>query len=183
VGVLGLATASELSQLLIRSHSTDATTVVYAVAGGAAGAALVLSRAAGPRAWIGPAIAVWLAATLGSGLEPWRFSLGHVGTVGWVPFSHYFERTDAYALADAMMQILLYAPLGFLLAARDPGVGLVRAGLAGAAVGGIVEGGQLLLSGRVTDVTDVLLGGAGAAVGAWVSGKGTGVEGVAPDLR
>jgi VanZ family protein len=178
-GVLILSSLAELAQLFVRSRTADATTVAWAVAGGAAGAVLVASRAdRAPRDWIPTAIAAWLAATVASGLEPWRFSLAHRGSIGWVPFEIYFERTDAYALADAMMQIVRYAPLGLLLAARAPGSGLGRAGAAGAIVAGLVEVGQVFLPDRVADVTDVVLGGAGAAFGAWVLGRAAPVPGL-----
>ena len=107
------------------------------------------------------------AATFASGLEPWRFGRPSTVSFDWIPFFHYFTRTDAYALADASMQILLYAPCGFLLAARGGGVGLAGAGAAGAAAGAMVEAAQLFLPDRTADTTDVLLAGAGAALGAW----------------
>jgi VanZ family protein len=44
----------------------------------------------------------------------------------------------------------------------------LRAGIAGAVVGALVEGGQVLLPARVPDTTDVILGGAGAFLGAWI---------------
>jgi VanZ family protein len=105
------------------------------------------------------------------GLAPWSFAwpdLAHYTWLRVLPFIHYFLRTDVYALADAVLQALLYLPLGALLAARPRGVSLAASAAAGLGVAALVEAGQVFAAGRVADVTDAAVGGAGAAVGAWI---------------
>ena len=162
--LLGLAVSVELVQLVIASHATDATSVFLFCVGGAIGWRAVAGR---PRVsaqeWIAPGLAVWTAATLVTGLSPWRFAPPDFAAYGpeqFLPFIYYFLRTDVYALGDAVVQMLLYLPLG-LLAPK-------RAILVGAAVAAVVEGGQLFAIGRVADVTDIALGALGAAAGAWL---------------
>jgi VanZ family protein len=169
--VLVLAIMSEGVQLFVRGRAVDATTILLATLGGALGAGVAGNIDRSLRQLLAPAIAVWLGAVLASGLEPWRFVELGKGTFRghhFLPFLHYFVRTNVYALADASMQVLLYSPVGALLVARDRSVTPVRAGLAGAVVGALVESGQFLLPTRVPDTTDVILGGVGASFGAWV---------------
>ncbi len=170
--VVVLAIAAEASQLFIRSRTPDATTVLWAGLGGAVGAGLV-ARAAGreARRWAGPALLIWLAAALLEGLSPGRFAWPDPEDFSWLqllPFIHYFLRTNIYALADAVMQALVYLPAGFLVALRGGSRPIRSALIFGLAAAGVVEAGQILLPARVADVTDVALGGLGAALGAWI---------------
>jgi glycopeptide antibiotics resistance protein len=170
--LIGLAVSVEGVQLLITSHATDATSVLLFCVGGAAGWGAVSARpGVTARAWTGPGLAVWTAATAVAGLSPWRFAspdLAAYGPERFVPFIYYFLRTDVYALGDAVVQILLYLPLG-LLARR-------RAVLVGAVVAALVEGGQLFAVGRVADVTDVALGALGAGAGTWLVRRGLAIR-------
>lgn len=162
--LFGLALATEFAQLLIVSHTTDATSVLFFCVGGAIGWGAVSTRAdAEARVWAGPGLAVWIVATLVTGLSPWRFApadLSRYGPERLLPFIHYFLRTDVYALGDAVVQILLYLPLGLLLRSR--------AVLVGGVVAALVEGSQLFTVGRVADTTDVALGALGGGVGTWL---------------
>jgi glycopeptide antibiotics resistance protein len=162
--VMALAAGTEGVQLLVRSRTTDATTVFFAWLGGAGGVAFVLASRV--RAGLAPAaICVWLAATLLAGLSPWRFELPR-GVVSdplrFLPFLHHFHRTDVGALADTFLQALFYAPLGALLAARSIEVSPRRAAAAGCAVAAAVEILQVFVPGRTADTTDVALAGIGA---------------------
>lgn len=167
-----LAVAAELSQLLIRSHATDATTVLFSWIGLSLGVAVVGRRPERPAVhWAVPALTLWAVSTVVAGLSPW--DLAPPTFEGWtlmraLPFIHYFLRTDVYALADATLQILLYLPAGFLLSSRPHRTSLLIAAGLGAAVALTVEIGQLFVVGRVADITDVALGGIGGAIGAGI---------------
>jgi len=175
VAVAGLAILSEGSQLIVRGRVTDATTVLFATLGGAIGAALVHAYRNRPaRDLAVPAIAIWAAAVLAAGLDPWHFGAPGPGTFHpqrFLPFIFYFRNTNVYALADASLQILTYMPLGALLRARDARCSLWQGALAGALAGLVVEASQVFLP-RVADLTDVCLGAAGAALGVWIWRRG-----------
>jgi VanZ family protein len=171
-GIVGLALAAETSQLFIRSRTPDATTVLLAVLGGTGGAMIVGRMRERPAsAWTGAALLAWTTATLLDGLAPGRFAVPDPAHFSWMqllPFIHYFQRTDVYALADAGVQGLAYLPAGFLLAIRGRPHPLRDALVLGALVAGSVEIGQIFLPDRVADITDVAVGAAGAALGAWI---------------
>jgi glycopeptide antibiotics resistance protein len=167
--VLALAAGTELVQLLVRSRTSDATTVLFSFLGGGSGVLLVL-RARNPdiKRLGMAAIVVWVTTTLVSGLSPWRFGLPpHASPEIWrlTPFIHHFLRTNVYALTDTMMQMLFYAPLGILIAARSSAPTARASVLIACCVAGAVELAQILIPERTPDTTDVALGGIGAALG------------------
>jgi hypothetical protein len=74
-----------------------------------------------------------------------------------------------FALADAILNVLLFTPLGFLLGLRRHAVPLrVWGGLTMLAV--LIEVTQILLPGRFPTVSDVLANSAGAALGLLLAG-------------
>ena len=90
-----------------------------------------------------------------------------------IPFWAYYRRTDIYALADLVDQVLAFVPLGALRAARDSRRAVRRSLLIGLGFGLILEAGQLFLADRTAEITDALSAAAGAALGAWLWGRGS----------
>jgi VanZ family protein len=172
----GLALLIEVAQLAIPGRVSDASSVIIAIAGAAAGAAVVGSAPRwAARRWIGPALACWSAVILLSSWTPPHLALSGRWPPDWsqlVPFWSYYRRTDIYALADLIDQVLAFVPLGALLAARDACHAVRRALWVGFAFGAILEAGQLLLADRTAEITDALAASAGAALGArlWLLG-------------
>jgi VanZ family protein len=64
-------------------------------------------------------------------------------------------------------QVVVFAPLGALLAARSWRQSFFGAALIGLALGVVLEIGQVFIPGRTSDLTDALSAGAGAGLG-WV---------------
>jgi glycopeptide antibiotics resistance protein len=83
-----------------------------------------------------------------------------------VPFWSYYRRTDVYAVADLLNQVMSFIPLGVLLAVKDPRRPLGRALVLGLGLGLLLEAGQLGLADRTAEITDALSAGAGAFAGA-----------------
>jgi VanZ family protein len=75
-----------------------------------------------------------------------------------------------YLLSDVLGNVALFVPLGVAVAGalgpRQPAVRLAAAGAAGAVLSAAIEGVQLLVPGRATDVDDVIFNTLGALVGA-----------------
>ena len=66
--------------------------------------------------------------------------------------------------ADAVLNVVMFAPLGFLIASRGRGVGAAfLCGLVGSV---LIEGSQLFLAGRHAGLSDLLWNSSGALVGA-----------------
>jgi VanZ family protein len=134
-----------------------------------------------PRAWlVGIALVVgailWL--TLRPG-DPPGFPTG----TNLRPFEHHGRALQAllaehpnrgvlvyYLLSDVLGNVALFVPLGVAVAGalgpRQPAVRLAAAGAAGAVLSAAIEGVQLLVPGRATDVDDVIFNTLGALVGA-----------------
>jgi glycopeptide antibiotics resistance protein len=168
-GTVTLAAGCEVLQLLVKSRTTDAGTVLVAATaallGIGAGKALRYDRAR--LATI--AIGAWAAATLLAGLDPWRFAAPSFALADferWLPFIHHFRRTNFNALADVLLQCIQYAPLGALLVLRRPSTRTVPAALSGFAIGLAVEILQGLLPSRTPDTTDAIFAAAGSYLGA-----------------
>ncbi len=168
----GLALLVEVAQLVIPGRVADSSTVVAAVAGAAAGAVVVGSFPGWTaRRWIGPALACCSAAIILSSWTPpipapparWPPDLSQ-----FVPFWSYYRRTDIYAVADLLDQVLAFVPFGALLAALDSRHAVRRSLLLGLAFGLVLEGGQLFLADRTAEITDALSASAGATLGAWL---------------
>ena len=69
-----------------------------------------------------------------------------------------------YALADAILNLLLFLPIGFLLGLRHKGSHVrTWAGLTALAV--LIEVAQLFIPGRFATLSDILMNSAGAAIG------------------
>ena len=164
-----LSLAIEASQLAIPARDVDATSIVLAVFGSAAGAAAVVrSRELDPHRLIMPAIAIWCLAVTFTLWNPPRFT--RPAPPYWnlamvVPFwSYFFSRTIA-DLADVIGQVLVFIPLGALLAARTNRQSFVGALLIGLSLGFVFEFGQAFLPGRAADISDALSAAAGTALG------------------
>ena len=170
VGVsLLLSLAIEASQLAIPTRDVDATSIVLALFGSASGAAVVvLSRERDPRRLIMPAIVIWSLAVIFTLWNPPRFTpreppYWNLAMV--VPFwSYFFSRTLA-DLADVIGQVLIFMPLGALLAARTNRQSFVGALLIGLSFSAVREVGQAFLPGRSPDISDALSAAAGTAAG------------------
>ena len=75
--------------------------------------------------------------------------------------------------SDALTNVLVYFPLGWLLALRLPGLGWLRAGLFGCALSLAIEYLQAYLPGRVPSLLDWTLNTAGALLGAAFASRRT----------
>lgn len=165
----GLALAIEVAQLTIRGRVADMASVVFALIGSAAGAAAVswFSRRT-PRQWVSPALVVWATTVMLAAWTPPHLAASGIQSLqAWqfVPFWSYYWRTDVYAVADLLNQVMSFIPLGVLLAVKDPGLPVRRALVFGFGVGLVLEAGQLGLADRTAEITDALSAGAGAVLG------------------
>ena len=82
-----------------------------------------------------------------------------------MPFWSYLDSRSLADLADLVGEVLVFVPLGALLAARSWRQSFAGAVLIGLALGAVLEIGQLFLPSRTADVTDVLSAAAGAGLG------------------
>jgi glycopeptide antibiotics resistance protein len=165
-----LALAIELAQLAITGRVADMTTVILALLGSATGAAVVTwSAPRSPRRWVVPALVVWgVVVALAAWTPPHLAAPGSrsLRASQLIPFWSYYRRTDVYALADLVNQVLSFLPLGVLMAVRAPRLPAWRALVVGLGLGLVLEAGQLGLAERTSEVTDALAAGAGALLGA-----------------
>jgi VanZ family protein len=165
----GLSLANEAIQVVIPSRVVDMTSVALALMGSALGAAAVARSAAeDARRWINPALVIWGLAVVLAAWNPPSFTwpvppLWRLERV--VPLWSYFRSRRLADLADLVGQVLVFVPLGAVLAARSWRQSLPGAVLIGLAVGAVLEIGQVFLPGRTADVTDVLSAAAGAGLG------------------
>ncbi|MGB8437444.1 MAG: VanZ family protein, partial [Burkholderiales bacterium] len=87
----------------------------------------------------------------------------------WLPFYYHYFVSEAHAMASALAQLALYAPLG--LAASlwfpKPRVAPAIGAIAAACVALMVELSKAFIPGKHPDITDVLIG----AVGAWLAAR------------
>jgi len=86
------------------------------------------------------------------------------------PFALFFGRMTS-SRTDALTNLLVYVPLGWLLALRMPGLGSIRAALFGWALSLSIEYLQAYLPGRVPSVMDWGLNGAGTLLGAGLASR------------
>ena len=82
-----------------------------------------------------------------------------------VPFWSYFDSRNLADLADVISQVLIFMPLGALLAARSWRQSFAGALMIGLAFGLVLEVGQAFLPDRLADVSDALSAAAGTATG------------------
>jgi glycopeptide antibiotics resistance protein len=166
-GVLSLAI--EALQLVVPARAFDMTSVALAVLGSVLGSVLVAGFGdRDARRWINPAISIWgLAVVLAAWAPPrftwpvppfWRLEMV-------VPFWSYFDSRSLADLADVVQEVLIFLPLGALLAARSWRQSFLGAVLTGLALGVVLEFGQVFLPSRSADVTDALSAAAGTGLG------------------
>jgi glycopeptide antibiotics resistance protein len=164
-----LSLAIETCQLAIPARDVDATSLVLALLGSAAGAAMVLrSRGDDPKRLIGPAVAIWWLAVFFAVWNPPRITWPeppYLRLERVIPFwSYFFSRTLA-DLADVIGQVLIFIPLGALLAARTNRQSFAGVLMIGLSLGVVIEVGQAFLPGRTADISDAISAAAGTALG------------------
>jgi len=119
--------------------------------------------------WLRPALLAWLAVVV-LATFPWTSltSHPHWGRVRWVPF------TDIVKPQDLLANLVLYFPLGVLVAGRSasgPRVAL-QAALAAVLVSSATEAAQVYSHGRWASLTDVVTNVLGAMAGlTWARGR------------
>jgi VanZ like family len=140
-----------------------------ALVGSTVGAvSLVRSRSRYARDWIAPALCVWAAiAALKFWAAPNFAAPGppYIRPEWFVPFWSYYVRTNAAALGDVIDQVLIFIPLGALLAAGSRRRSIIQVAMIGFAVGLILEVGQVFLPERTAELTDALSASVGAGLG------------------
>jgi glycopeptide antibiotics resistance protein len=174
----------EFLQLFVYTRRFDTTDVVTGAAAVLAGWGLGRLVSWGRRAWAaGPGLPggaraalllAWLAVAVFLCWQPFNFltDLRLVGerlaNVSPLPFADYYTGTDYNAFDQFLHKMLLFIPVGVLLTpAASPG----RARhawpvlLAAAALGALLEGGQLFLPEHYASLTDILADTSGAWLG------------------
>ncbi len=165
----GLCLATEFIQIAIPSRQIDMTTVLMAVLGSTIGAvSVVRSGARHAHFWIVPGLSIWGALAVLSHWTPpdIAWPLRPFFRPEWlVPFWSYYVRTSPAALADLIDELLIFVPLGVLLAAGSKRRSILQAVLIGFAVVLVLEAGQLFLPERTAELTDALSAAVGAGLG------------------
>jgi len=132
----------------------------------------------------------WAVVVLAAFWFPYQFEWSQAGLVARLqqalrlPFATYYAGSEYHALNELLRKMLMFGPGGLLwaahVAARPPWQRRVLWGwgaLAALALALLVEAGQLLLPGKVADLTDVVLQASGAwlglAIGRRLWGLGT----------
>lgn len=177
VFVLGLSAAAaiELAQLFAVSRYFDAIDILSGGAAVLAGwfvAQRYASSAVQPQLRR-VLLALSLAALIFMEWQPFDFSLTlsearvRLHRVSLLPFVDYLRGNYLNALDDGIHKIMLFAPLGVLLAPSTPASwgALLRCGLLAVAVAAVLEAGQMFLPTRYASLTDVLVGGTAAGIG------------------
>jgi VanZ family protein len=179
-----LAFGLESLQLIVASRSPAVTDVLVG------GAAVLIGwvvgrlfpatgRGLSMESAVGLALA-WVGVLLLTTWPPFDFDSTIVGErfdrLNWVPFAGAAEKDYLGSLEEALTKIILFAPLGALVAGAGsrPAAWKRRAAAAaavGAAVAGLIEAGQLILPDRFPSPTDVIFGAAGGWLGAAVAVK------------
>ena len=165
----GLSFAIELVQLAIPERDVDLSSVVIALMGSITGA-IIVERAGNrdPRRLIIPAIAIWACAVILALWNPPRFSWSapsYVHAAVLIPFWSYFHSRSMADLADVISQVLIFMPLGALLAARTHRQSLVGALIFGFCFGVVLEIGQAYIPDRSADISDAISAAAGTVTG------------------
>jgi VanZ family protein len=170
----------EGAQLFVMSRVSDVTDILLAGVGGAVGVALSLRGRVGivSARRLGMAWFAWLAVAAALLWFPFDFSaerasLGSaVRAFTRLPFQTYLSRGEFGALSEIARKLLVFLPGGLLLGLwaarreRPPGVAIWVSAVLLPAFG--LEAGQLLLPGKVADLTDALLAVLGACLG-WLA--------------
>jgi glycopeptide antibiotics resistance protein len=165
-----LSLAIEVLQLVVQSRQMDTTTVVWNLAGSVLGAWTVdRYRRVAYDTWVECALALWCVGLILSAWTPLDLSWPEEEALSpgrlLVPFGSYYQRTDVYALADLLNQVLIFVPAGALLAVRFPRISVWSILAIGVGFGLVLETGQLFLAGRTSEITDVLSAGVGTVLG------------------
>lgn len=164
-----LSLAIETMQLAVPARDVDASSVVLALFGSIAGAIIVeRTRNQDRGRLINRAVAIWGLAVVLTVWNPPRFTwptppywrLERV-----VPFWSYFYSRTLADLADVIGQVLIFMPLGALLAARSYRQRFVGALILGLSLGLAIEIGQAFLPDRTADLSDAISAAAGTAIG------------------
>jgi VanZ family protein len=82
-----------------------------------------------------------------------------------VPFWSYFDSRSIADLADVIGQVVIFMPMGALLAVRSRRLSFLAAVLIGLGMGAVLEIGQVFLPGRSPDISDAISAAAGAGLG------------------
>jgi VanZ family protein len=166
---LGVSIAIESLQFLIPGRDVDMTSIVLALVGSAIGATAVVRSAPGSlRGWIPAAIAIWAVAAALVLWSPPRFAWPeppYLQAERFVPFWSYFDSRTLDDLADVVAQVVLFVPLGVLLAAGWWRCSFFVALLIGLCTGVLFEFGQAFLPDRTADISDAISASAGTGLG------------------
>ena len=195
--VLCAAATLEFLQLFVYSRVSDVTDILTATIGGALGVwfarvgwirspehgAVVMRGArgsAGLASWV--ALAFWLAIVLTVFWYPFNFNLDPAfardrvrEAAGKVPFEVLYFGTEYRAVTEVLHKAGFMFPLGALLGwivdrgtVKPRGLAHLAAILLLVLVATGIEAGQLMLPGRISDLTDAMLESAGAVAGYFV---------------
>lgn len=158
-------------QILISSRMPGAWDVAVGAAGAIAGAAFWSGGGTQRLAtlWL-TVVCLTAVAAVCLMLSPFEFTAAY-HSVGWFPMYGYYSRTTFETLSHVLEQLLLYFPLGFLVAypARPTGTLVLLAAVVTLAIAGPVEYLQGWVAGRFPDVSDVGVAVLGAGLGAWIA--------------
>lgn len=187
---LGAAAALEGVQLFILSRSTSSTDVLAAGLGVALGHGAARRWAQAPLAAPTPQAGLgWAAAAIGAAAlavaafwYPFNVRLDgaalrqQLAAMAQAPLHNYYASSELRALNELLRKPLMLLPAGllwsrFAAACRRPRRWLALGALLGLACGALIEAGQLLLPGKVSDPTDAVLEAAGVWLGLAVGGR------------
>jgi len=180
--------AMEVCQLFVFSRTASVDDVIGGVVGATVGSHIAARMtgssearpASGIRLWPLAALALWLVVILFRHWSPFNFVVTgemfrqRAPVLFNVPFRSYYWENPFNALGEALTKMLLGMPVGLLLTLFLPAprsmtgrvIAFTAILLAGAAIFGGVEVGQVFLPSRYPDGTDVLLGTLGTCCGA-----------------
>ena len=117
-------------------------------------------------------ITTWIAAMLNA-FSPFQFGAEYK-SMNWVPFLPYYDKTSFIALSNFIESVLLYFPMGFVIAyfmpkKKSPYVFII---IITSLISVPLEFSQGWVDGRYPDITDVLGALIGAIFGAWTCREG-----------
>jgi VanZ family protein len=176
--VLGipLAFGLEASQIFIGSRMPGLEDALVRGAGVAVGVLLwsIGRQGRSRRGWV---VLVVAATAVGAGMQMLNpFELATTpNAVQWLPFMNYYEVTTFTTLSHALELVLIYFPLGFVIARMRPGTRRSSWMIAIAitlAIAVPIEFLQRFVVGRFPDATDPTLSAIGGWLGAWAGTSG-----------
>ncbi len=168
ISVLIFSIIVEITQIFFISRVTDTTDLITAVLGATFG--VVISLFSKRQKLI---IAIYALFVFYYTLMPFRFSSTFRITIdekNLIPFYAYWENTTVFAFQDLIKGIVLFLPLGFLIARRNSQKKnlVLFCIFYGIVFSLCMEVCQLFAIGRYFDVTDVMLAGIGAGAGSLI---------------